>query len=82
MIAWIREHWYFKGTAILGHTQLWLGALTAFLAFLSAEPSIAFLLPPRAFQWLALASAVLGYLTKNRAKVNAKRLQEANEPPA
>ena len=72
----LKDIWHNWGTRILGHATLWLGALTAFLAFLSAEPSIAFLLPPRAFQWLALASAVLGYLTKNRAKVNAKRLNE------
>jgi hypothetical protein len=68
--------WHDRGTWLLGHAQLWFGALTAFLAFLSAEPSVTFLLPPRAFQWLALVSAVLGYLTKRRAKVNAARLNE------
>lgn len=78
MIAWIRTHWYFSATRIMGHVITWLGLLYALLAELSAEPSVSFLLPPRYFAILGLVIFVLGLIVRKRGKTNAER---ASLPP-
>ena len=78
MIAWIKSHWYFSGTQITGHVTLWLGALFAFLEWLSSRPEVAFLLTPTHAMWFGLGVAVIGYIVKRRGKTNAQRLQDAN----
>jgi hypothetical protein len=80
-MSWLVQLWHEHGTRILGITTTVVSSITAFLAYLTSQPSVAFLLPPKWFAVFALVTAVLGYLTHRRGTVNAARLGCPNDNP-
>jgi hypothetical protein len=70
----IRELWRQHGTKILGIVTSAWSVVTGLLAYLSADPQVAFLLPHKWFVALAVGNAVLGYFTFQRGRANTKNL--------
>ena len=68
----LKTLWKQHGTKLLGSlASVWASA-TALLALLTADPEVRFLLPPRAFAYLAVGNAVIGFFTLKRGFTNTK----------
>jgi hypothetical protein len=75
-VSWLRAFYAQHGTKLLGALAGAWGTFVAFLAWLSSQPSVAFLLPPRYFAWFALASGAIGFFTIKRGFTNTRNLND------
>lgn len=71
-IGYMQHHWAQNGTKLLGSAAAVLSTAQALLAFVSASPDFALLVPHKYLAVLSLANGVLGIITVRRGFTNSK----------